>query len=282
MSEIEHVSDTAFWVAAYRAQESERPDAVFRDPLASVLVGERGRAIDRRMPRRRLMSFLIVVRTSAIDRLILQAIAQGVDTVLNLGAGLDTRPYRLSLPASLRWIEADFPALIRHKDETLARETPVCALERVGLDLSDQAARQALLRRVCDEASSALVITEGVIPYLKDEDVASLAEDLRGQPKIRYWIQDYYSAQARRYRPSWRKKMKAAPFLFRAPDWFGFFARFGFQPAERVNVRQAYRQIGRPPPFVFPRLLIYSLMPAKWQEKAAENLGYVLLERREP
>jgi methyltransferase (TIGR00027 family) len=279
MSEIEHVSDTAFWVAAYRARESERPDAVFRDPLASVLMGERGRAIERRMPGRRLMSFLITVRTSAIDRLILQAIARGVDTVLNLGAGLDTRPYRMALPKNLRWIEADFPELIRHKDHTLARETPACALERVALDLSDPSARQALLRRVVDRAGSVLIITEGVIPYLKDEEVARLAEDLRGEPKIRFWIQDYYSARARRHRLSWRKKIKA-PFLFRAPDWFAFFARFGFHPAERVNVRQASLQIGRRPPPV-PQLLLYSLMPAKWQEKAAENLGYVLLERRE-
>ena len=281
MSEIEHVSDTAFWVAVYRARESERPDAVFRDPLASVLVGERGRAIERHMPGRRLMSFLITVRTSAIDRLILQAIARGVDTVLNLGAGLDTRPYRMILPKTLRWFEADFPALIRYKDETLAREAPACELERVALDLADPAARQALLQRVTERAGSVLVITEGVIPYLKDEDVASLAQDLRREPKIRFWIQDYYSARARRHRLSWRKKkMKAAPFLFRAPDWFAFFARFGFHPAERISVRQAHLQIGRRPPPV-PRLLLYSLMPAKWQEKAAENLGYVPLERGE-
>ncbi|MEO8903540.1 MAG: hypothetical protein ABI488_15000 [Polyangiaceae bacterium] len=39
---IEHVTDTAFWVASVRALESERTDAVFSDPLARVLVGEKG------------------------------------------------------------------------------------------------------------------------------------------------------------------------------------------------------------------------------------------------
>lgn len=47
---IRHISDTALWVAVYRAQESERPDAVFRDPLARRLAGERGAQIAATMP----------------------------------------------------------------------------------------------------------------------------------------------------------------------------------------------------------------------------------------
>jgi len=43
---IGHVSDTALCVAVYRAEESERPDALFKDPLARRLAGERGRSYD--------------------------------------------------------------------------------------------------------------------------------------------------------------------------------------------------------------------------------------------
>jgi methyltransferase (TIGR00027 family) len=279
MSEIEHVSDTAFWVAAYRALESERADAIFRDPLASVLVGERGRAIEQQMPGKKAMSFIIVLRTSAIDRLVLAAIERGVDTVLNLGAGLDTRPYRMALPKTLRWIEADFPTLIKHKNDTLAGEQPVCELERVGLDLANRAERQALLRRVAERARCVLVITEGVIPYLKDEEVARLADDIRAEPKLEYWIQEYYSAEARRHRPSWRKKMKAAPFLFSAPDWFAFFARLGFHPLERITILEEAARIHRRPPFMFPLSIMLWLMPKKWLEKAASGVGYALFSR---
>ena len=42
---IENVSDTALWVAIYRAIETDRPDAHFRDPLARRLAGDRGAAI---------------------------------------------------------------------------------------------------------------------------------------------------------------------------------------------------------------------------------------------
>ncbi len=270
-SEIEHVSDTAFWVAAYRAKETERADALFRDPLAAVLLGERGRAIERQMPGRRLMYFIMVVRTCAIDRLILHALERGVDTVLNLGAGLDTRPYRMALAQTLRWIEADFPVVIAHKNERLAAETPGCKLERVAIDLSDRAARQALFRRVAERSQKVLVLSEGVIPYLTEEEVSRLAEDITAEPKLAFWLHDYYSAQARRHRPSWRKKLKAAPFRFHAPDWFGFFAERGFTPLEKITIRDEARRIQRSPPL--PYSLLFPLIPAD------ALVGYTLLAR---
>ncbi len=112
---IEDVSDTAFWVAHYRGLEGKRDDALFRDPSpgfspatgasrsrngsADVCHGLDGRDPD--MHDRRLYS---------------PALAQGVDTVVNLGAGLDTRPYRMELPASLVWVEVDYPAVIELKE----------------------------------------------------------------------------------------------------------------------------------------------------------------------
>ena len=277
--EIEHVTDTAFWVASFRALESERTDAVFKDPLAGVLAGEKGRAIVKSMAGHRLMMFIMVVRTSAIDRLIQSALERGVDTVLNLGAGLDTRPYRMELPASLRWFEADFPSVITYKNDKLAAEQPKCALERIAVDLTDRAARQALLARVAQSSRRALVITEGVINYLDNEEVARLAEDIHAEPALQYWIQDYYSAEARRRRPAWRKKMKAAPFLFSAPDWFGFFEQRGFRVLEKLGVGDEARRLRRRPPFIFPFSLIMLALPKKWREKAQNTLGYVLFER---
>ena len=47
---ISHISDTALWVAVYRARESERADAVFRDPYASKLAGARGLQMAAAMP----------------------------------------------------------------------------------------------------------------------------------------------------------------------------------------------------------------------------------------
>ena len=148
---INDVSDTAFLVATLRAMEGKRNDALFHDPLAGKLAGAYGRNIVAAISRHRtvfnamppdFMAWMIAVRTRIIDDLILAAIADGADAVLNLGAGLDTRPYRLDLPESLHWIEVDYPHIVRLKDEQLRDEKPRCRLERVPLDLADRRARK--------------------------------------------------------------------------------------------------------------------------------------------
>jgi methyltransferase (TIGR00027 family) len=162
---IQHVSDTAFMVAGFRAAESERPRPLFRDPLAAKLVGDHGEKILATIPRHFVGAWSVVIRTVIIDDYIRQAIAAGVDTILNLGAGLDTRPYRIDLPNSLRWIEVDFPHMIELKEQRLAGEKPSCRLERIKLDLTDRALRRQLFADVSAWAGKILVLTEGVIPY---------------------------------------------------------------------------------------------------------------------
>ena len=73
---IAHVTDTAFWVATYRANESARPDALFRDPLAARLVEERGRDIAERIAGGEQVAWVVVLRTLIIDDFIRQAIAE--------------------------------------------------------------------------------------------------------------------------------------------------------------------------------------------------------------
>ncbi|NNH75492.1 hypothetical protein HLB23_37555 [Nocardia uniformis] len=79
---ITNVSDTARWVAAYRAAESERPDALFHDRLAARVAGDRGRAIAAAAPRFMRSGWSLVVRTKLIDDLIATSLAEGCDRVL--------------------------------------------------------------------------------------------------------------------------------------------------------------------------------------------------------
>jgi O-Methyltransferase involved in polyketide biosynthesis len=74
---IENVSDTARWVAVYRAMETARPDALFRDPYAERLAGERGRQIVDEMKHGRRMAWAMIVRTAVMDEMILDRIANG-------------------------------------------------------------------------------------------------------------------------------------------------------------------------------------------------------------
>ena len=145
---IRNISDTALWAAAYRARETERPNAVFRDPFARRLAGPRGEQILQAMPASKSQEWAWITRTYLFDQFINEQVAQGVDMVVNLAAGVDARPYRLKLPGSLKWVEVDLPDILREKQEILRDEQPVCSLEHVGLDVSDEAARRALFNRL--------------------------------------------------------------------------------------------------------------------------------------
>jgi methyltransferase (TIGR00027 family) len=279
---ILHVADTALWMASIRAGESSRPDAIFRDALAAQLSGDEGAQIERSVPNAALSAWGVVVRTSAIDRLVAAALQERVDTVLNLGAGYDTRPYRLSLPADLRWIEVDFPALIADKNSKLRDRQPVCTVERIGLDLSDRSKRSELFAALGVESARTLLITEGLIPYFSTGQVVLLSQDAHAVPSFRYWIQDFDNAGERRTMPGrWDEVFKAAPLLFQVKDWFKFFLATGWSPKELITSAEESELVDRPFPLTFPLGVLMRVLPISMRRRILGTTGAVLMEKQE-
>ena len=255
---VTNVSDTARWVAVYRALESARPDALFRDPYADRLAGERGRAIAAHMPRQTRSGWPLVMRTKLMDDLVLASVAEGCDRVLNLAAGFDARPYRMKLPAELRWIEADLPAMVEEKQQLLGAETPVCHLTREKVDLSDAAARAAFLDEALRGATKSLVITEGLLTYLEDDQVRALGRDFSARAAVRWWLLDVTSpAILQMMQKGMGPHLRNAPMKFAPPDGIAFFEALGWHPAD---VRSIFREAIRH--HRVPRLLrLFALMP---------------------
>jgi methyltransferase (TIGR00027 family) len=281
---IQHVSDTAFMVAHHRAVESARSDALFVDPLAARLAGDRGRDIARSLTTSKMTGWTVAVRTRIIDEFIQQAVARGIDTIVNLGAGLDTRPYRLDLPKQLNWIEVDYPDVIAFKEERLAGESPRCRLRRVGLDLAQVPERRALLGQLDAAAGRAQILTEGVVPYLDLAAAAALADDLRALTHVESWIVDYVSPESHAYRrrTGVDRQMAQAPFKFEPADWFGFFAEHGWRSREVRYLPEVGAQLGRPAPLPFPIRFLMKVMrplvPALRRGQLSKFAGYVVLE----
>ena len=190
VSEIRNISDTAQWVAIYRAIETERPDALFKDPFARKLAGERGQQIYDSAAKRSNPEWAYAMRTYLVDRYVLQEVGSGVDMVINLAAGLDTRPYRMELPSSLQWIEVDLPDMIDYKERMLRDAKPICRLERVRLDLADVSARNKLFAQLGSRAKKAMIVSEGLIIYLTREQVEQLAQDLAKVRTFQRWVTD--------------------------------------------------------------------------------------------
>ncbi|MBP9682014.1 MAG: class I SAM-dependent methyltransferase [Bacteriovorax sp.] len=247
---IKDVTDTAIWVATYRAEETQRQDALFRDPFALQLIGDQGPDIAKRTQGSRYTAWSVVIRTRIIDEMILQLTKQGVDTVLNLGAGLDTRPYRLDLPTNLRWIEIDFNNIIDLKNEKMKSHIPHCRLERIKLDLSITSVRNDLFKAINKESKSVLILTEGVIPYLSNLEAGSLASALYDNLNFHYWITEYYSPEILEFlrTPKRLKQMENAPFLFYPEDWFAFFKQNGWCQATTKYFGVESKKWGRTPP----------------------------------
>jgi len=284
-SPIRDVSDTAFWIAYHRKLESERSDALFHDPFAGRLAGERGRQISEAMPTSRVVAWTVALRTRIIDEFLEFAINAGVDTVLSLGAGLDARPYRMKLPASLRWVEADYPQILEYKETQLQADEPCCRLERVKIDLADREARRQLFARINAQSKGILVLTEGVVPYLDNDHVASLADDLFATSQARFWILDYFSAEAQKYRQRGRinRAMQNAPFKFAPGDWLDFFKRHGWRMKDIRYFSDEAELLGRPFPAPGHLRLLMAVarlwLSPERQETMRRFAGYALLER---
>ena len=245
---IRNISDTAAWVAMYRAMESEREDAVFRDPYARRLAGARGEEIMQKIAMAKKHAWSYVARTYVLDTYIAQEVAAGADMVINLAAGLDSRPYRMQLPSSLQWIEVDLPDLIAYKEDILRSEKPVCRLERVRLDLSNVNARRALFVELGRRAKRVLVVSEGLIIYLTAEEACELGKDLAAQPTFQRWAIDLSS-------PGLLKMLQkqigsplreaGAPLKFAPEEGPAYFAKCGWNPIEVRGLLHAAAKIKR-------------------------------------
>lgn len=249
---ISHVSDTARWTALHRATESARPDALFRDPLAERLAGEQGRAIVANVPWTNRSGWWLVARTKIIDDAIAVSLANGCDRILNLAAGLDTRPYRLDLPSELTWIEADLPKLLAEKTQLLADQTPRCRLTRTAVDLADPHARDAFFNEALDGATKAFVLTEGLSMYLEAADIAALSGALK-RPEVAWWMLDFaFPGLKKQINKNIAGISENAPFKFAPENGLAFFEDLGWRAVEAESVFEAAHRFHRLPLWMRP------------------------------
>ena len=201
--------------------------------------------------------------------------------VINLAAGLDTRPYRLQLPAGLTWVEVDVEDLIAQKEDLLKDEEPVCHLERYCLDLVDRAARQILLHELSQRAKRAVVVAEGLLMYLNPDDVRSLAFELAASNTFRSWILDLFHprllAANRRGKMGRMLAQANAQFRFAPAEGPMFFESCGWRCVQVESTLKAAVRTGRGPLIVRWLLPIFERRSAR---SAYSWSGVALLEAK--
>ncbi|KAJ8613423.1 hypothetical protein CTAYLR_002292 [Chrysophaeum taylorii] len=181
MASASFVGGTAFGVAYERAVESARDDALFVDPYASLLAGKQGNEFSTTFghlddPSKlwpRFHKDWTAVRTHFIDR---RLEAFEGRQVVNLGAGFDTRPFRLDMPSdSVVW-EVDRAEVnaVRHKFFELLGAKPTCRVVSVDLDFAlDDLALQDF-----DTSRPTCWVAEGLLPWLDPQIQIKLIREL--------------------------------------------------------------------------------------------------------
>jgi methyltransferase (TIGR00027 family) len=181
---LDGLSSTGRLTAAGRALESRRADRLFEDPLAEALAGEDGfRLMERwRLPGMPLENPTIGPRTRFYDDLVLEAVADGLGQVVLVAAGMDTRAFRLPLPAQAIVFELDRPEVLGEKQAVLDRHhaEPRCRRVGVDLDLTEDGWPQALTRAGFSDAAPAIFIAEGLSWYLTEGENGRLLDLLAG------------------------------------------------------------------------------------------------------
>jgi methyltransferase (TIGR00027 family) len=174
-------SKTALMVCAYRARASKWERPLFVDPWAEALAGSDGPDIARRLDQRfPPMETWLALRVAYLDRLVGLAVDRlSIRQVVILGAGYDTRAARLPR-AGVRFFEVDHPATQASKRERLAQLPgyPVDAATYVTCNFEREDPIERLTASGFELREPALVIWEGVVPYLTEAAVRATATRL--------------------------------------------------------------------------------------------------------
>jgi methyltransferase (TIGR00027 family) len=172
---MEPVSQTAFYCAGVRAQDAERARPICGDRYARLFLGEDGRAVFDRFRRFARPNGSNITRHRIIDDLLRERLLEdAARPVVLLGAGFDSRPFRLK---GGHWLELDAAPLIARKNEHLPASGCPNPLERIAVDFSPAALREALDR--FHGAATVTVVVEGVLMYLPPQKINQLLEVLR-------------------------------------------------------------------------------------------------------
>jgi O-methyltransferase involved in polyketide biosynthesis len=148
------------------------------------------------------------------------------------------------------------------------------------VDLSNPEASKKCFAEIATRSQNILVITEGVVPYLTNAQVAELATNLYAEPSFRFWICEYISESAVKFLHKHRiKDMAKAPFQFAPLEWNQFFKEKGWGVKESKYIAIESRKLGRPIPSPWWAKLMLTFVPKQKRMEIAKFSGYQVLER---
>jgi methyltransferase (TIGR00027 family) len=169
------ISRTAYYTLGVRAWDAAKPHPICGDTYASAFIND-----DAAQVWNEFKTFLAPNGSNAArhriidDHLRAGLIARPQSPVVIIGAGFDTRAFRLS---GGRWFELDEPEILTYKESRLPAASAPNPLERIPIVFGTESIKDKLPRFA--DGAHVLVVIEGVLMYLSQQQRAALLTTLR-------------------------------------------------------------------------------------------------------
>jgi len=256
---MDPVSKTAWWTAGVRAEDARAATPVYGDTFARLFLDEEGLRVWQDAAHLEKPARSLLVRHVLIDGILRKVLeAEPQTTVILAGSGFDTRPFRLDGGC---WVEVDTPALISHKEKHLPSATCPRPLRRIGIDLMDRALEEHLRSY---GSGPVVVVLEGVLIYLDDQQVGSLLQTLGralpGHLLVCEVMSDLFMRRYARELAELFSRM-GSPFRWRHPNPHLFFGDLGYRIEDRRSlVEEAVtRGLIKAPPWLIRKVFLRGL-----------------------
>ncbi|MGH3920205.1 MAG: SAM-dependent methyltransferase [Pseudonocardiaceae bacterium] len=274
---MDPVATTGLYTAMLRARESTRPDRLFSDPFAEVLAGPQGNDVLALMEAGSSggsQNPVIPIRTRFFDDALERIVGElGVDQLVILAAGMDTRAFRLSLPPDLALFELDRPEVLDLKASRLAQVNAAPCCQRVPLPVDLTGDWSATLQGGgFDRQRPSAWLVEGLTPYLTDDQVHHLLGTLSELAVAGSWLLADVIGHSFLTSPrlaGFRAMMAASgsPFRFGTDDPEGLMGMHGWRP-QVSRFDEAGANFGR------------WILPATYREDPHLPHGYLIVAHR--
>lgn len=250
------ISKTAFYCCGVRMQDAESDDPICGDRFAKAFMNDDGLRVFEAFKDETSPNATNVMRHRIIDDLLRAELLENPDLqVVTIGAGFDSRPYRLD---GGTWIELDEPQVIAYKNERLPVENSANALSRIAMDF----ATDSLEEKLAPFASRrpVVIVIEGVFVYLSEEEIAELLRKLhRLFPQHRLICDLMSRSFFEEYSRTLHEKINdiGTTFRFTVDEPEKIFLANGYRRTHRISIigRAAELEIIKIPPIVLETTL---------------------------
>ena len=168
------ISTTAYYTLGVRSWDASRPKPACGDTFAKYFMNDEAKAVWEKFKDYKMPNISNASRHAIIDNYLREALQAANDaTVVIIGAGFDTRAYRIT---GGRWIELDEEPIISYKESVLPPAKASNSLTRIPIDFSRESIQQKLFSFATKKRTH--IVVEGVLMYLDNKQRTSLLKAL--------------------------------------------------------------------------------------------------------